>query len=145
MSHKLTKRLIESTEPPQNEELLLWDSGLKGFGCRVFPSGRKTYFVQYRNQFNRTRRKKIGVHGILTTEQAREEAKKILGDVAKGADPSAEGRTKKNIPTLAEFAKEYLEVYAKGTKREKSYKEDQRLLKDIILKRLGTKAVHEVT
>lgn len=84
-NQKLTKRFVESITPHETNELLLWDSELRGFGIRVFSSGRRTYFVQYRNQFGSTRRKKIGVHGNITADQAREEAKKLLGDVAKGA------------------------------------------------------------
>lgn len=81
---KLTKRLVESIESPQEGELLVWNIELKGFGVRIFPTGRKTYFIQYRNGFGHTRRKKIGVHGAITAELTRNEAKKILGDVAKG-------------------------------------------------------------
>lgn len=95
MGQKLTKRFVESIVPHEKNELLLWDSELRGFGVRVFPTGRRTYFVQYRNQFSSTRRKKIGVHGVVTAEQAREEAKKLLGEVAKGEDPSiSESKTK---------------------------------------------------
>ncbi|OJX09492.1 MAG: hypothetical protein BGO77_06170 [Caedibacter sp. 37-49] len=144
MTQKLTKRFADNIQPNPHQELLLWDNAIKGFGLRVFSSGRKTYFVQYRNDFNRTRRMKVGVHGIITAEQAREEAKIILGEVAKGHDPSSESKNKKQVPTFIEFSNEYLELYAKGVKREKSYKEDQKLL-IIIFKYLGTKNIQEIT
>lgn len=142
---KLTKRFVESIEPHKKDELLLWDSELRGFGVRVFPTGRKTYFVQYRNQFGSTRRKKIGVHGSITAEMAREEAKKLLGDIAKGEDPSKDYQKAKLKPTFAELAKEYLDVYAKANKKPKSYQEDEKMLNNIILKRLGGKKVEEIT
>jgi hypothetical protein len=131
MSIKLTKRSIDSIQPLPDKDVFVWDNELKGFGLRVFSSGRKTYFVQYRNQYNRTRRIKIGMHGIFTVEQARDQAKIILGEIAKGSDPSNEqknNRNRKNILTVAELAQEYLDVYAKDSKREKSYKEDQKLI-----------------
>ncbi|HUX78768.1 MAG TPA: Arm DNA-binding domain-containing protein, partial [Alphaproteobacteria bacterium] len=141
---KLTKRFVESIKPHEKNELLVWDSELKGFGVRIFTTGRRTYFVQYRNQFGNTRRKKIGVHGVITAELARDEAKKLLGDVAKGEDPSKDFQKAKKKPTMIELASEYLEVYAKTKKRPLSYKGDERMVKNIIFRRLGTKKVEEV-
>jgi integrase len=145
ITKKLTKRQVESVEPHAQQEVFVWDSELKGFGLRVFPTGRRTYFVQYRNQFARTRRKKIGVHGILTAEQAREEAKKILGDVAKGDDPSENRGIAQSKKNMAELAHEYLEVYAKLHKGQKSCKDDERRINNVILLKLGTKKIEEVT
>lgn len=142
---KLTKRIVESIKPNKTEELLVWDSEIRGFGLRVYPSGRRTYFVQYRNEFQRTRRKKIGVHGHVTAEEAREIAKGLLGDVAKGGDPSQDIKSKRIKPSFADLAKEYLEVYAKTNKRPKSYREDQKMLEGIILKRWPDKKVEELT
>lgn len=144
-NQKLTKRFVESIIPHETNELLLWDSELRGFGVRVFSSGRRTYFVQYRNQFGSTRRKKIGVHGNVTADQAREEAKKLLGDVAKGSDPSKDHQNEKIKPTFEKLAAEYLEFYAKENKKPKSFKEDKRMLNSILLKRFGFKKLDEIT
>ena len=145
MSQKLTKRFVESIKPHDKDELLIWDSELKGFGVRIFPTGRRTYFVQYRNQFRSTRRKKIGVHGIITVDQAREEAKKLLGDVAKGEDPSQDFQKAKLKPSFEDLASEYMEMHAKSNKRPKSFREDEKMLNNILLKRLGGKKVEEIT
>lgn len=142
---RFTKRFVESIVPHEKEEILLWDAELKGFGLRVFPTGRRTYFVQYRNLSQHTRRKKIGVHGILTTEQAREEAKKLLGDIAMGEDPSATARLQKNIRTLNDLAKEYLESHSKVKKTPKGQKEDLSFLNGIILKKYGRLSVDKVS
>jgi integrase len=142
---KLIKRFVESIKPHESEELLFWDTEIRGFGVRVYPTGRRTYFVQYRNEFHRTRRKKIGVHGTVTAEQAREIAKGLLGDVAKGADPSHDVQVRKTKPSMANLAKEYLEVHAQARKRSKSYKEDKSMLERIILKRWADRKVEEIT
>lgn len=142
---KLTKRFVESVPADQDKEILIWDPELRGFGVRIFPTGRRTYFVQYRNQFGGTRRKKIGVHGVITAELARDEAKKLLGEVAKGEDPSSEHKKTKLKPNFTELAQEYLEVYARHNKRPKSFKEDETMLKNIVLPRLGGKKVEEIT
>jgi integrase len=145
INQKLTKRAVERIKPDISEEMLIWDAEIKGFGIRVYPTGRKTYFVQYRNEFLRTRRKKIGIHGHITTEQARETAKAILGDVAKGEDPSQKAQIRRTKPSMADLAKEYLEVYAKTNKRTKSYSEDQKMLERIVLKRWPDKRIEEIT
>jgi integrase len=142
---KLTKKYVESIVPHETNELLLWDTEIKGFGVRVFPTGRRTYFVQYRNQFGSTRRKKIGVHGSITAELAREEAKKILGDVAKGADPSKEFQKAKERPTFDDLAGEYLTVYALSNKKANSFREDKRLLEKRVLNRFTGKKLEEIT
>lgn len=145
IGQKLTKRFVESIKPHETDEQLIWDSELKGFGIRVFPTGRRTYFVQYRNQCGSTRRKKIGAHGVITADLARDEAKKLLGDVAKGEDPSKDFQKAKLKQTFEELADQYLEIYAKTEKKPKSYKEDKRMLERVILKKWRGKKIEEIT
>ncbi len=142
---KITKRLVESISGKEDQEILLWDSELRGFGVRIFSTDRKTYFVQYRNQFNRTRRKKIGVHGIITTEQAREEAKSILGDVARGKDPSKDYQDHKNKKTMKDLVEKYFEVHAKPNKKFESYVEDKRKIDQVISSRFCNMKLEEIT
>jgi hypothetical protein len=47
---KLTKKFVESIKPDSEKSIKSWDSALKGFGVITYPSGRKTYCIQYRNQ-----------------------------------------------------------------------------------------------
>ncbi len=39
--HKLTKRLVESTEPDLSKRTVLWDTEVTGFCVRIYPSGKK--------------------------------------------------------------------------------------------------------
>ncbi len=71
--------------------------------------------------FNQKKGLKIGQHGVITADQAREEAKIILGDVCKGSDPSALCKDKRAIPLFAEFSDEYLRVYAKVSEPPRAY------------------------
>lgn len=144
-SQKLTKRFVEGVQPDAKEELLIWDVEIKGFGVRVYPTGRRTYFVQYRNEYHRTRRKKIGVHGQVTTEQAREMAKSILGDVAKGEDPSKETRERKLKASMSDLCADYLTIHAEPKKKPKPYKEDVRMINKIILPRWSDRKIEEMT
>lgn len=144
-SSKLTKRYVESIDPSQDEELLIWDSEIKGFGVRIFSTGRRTYFVQYRNQFGRTRRKKIGVHGAITCEQARDEAKKILGQVASGNDPSEEVKLMKKKEAFSDLTEQYLKLHAQEHKRARSMQNDQSMIDRILLPKFGMRKLEEIS
>jgi integrase len=64
------------------------DTKLIGFVLRVRPSGTHTYFANYA----RGRWKVLGTTKTLTAPEAREEARKVLGDSMKGADPIEDAR-----------------------------------------------------
>ena len=77
---KLTKKLID-TIPACDRDRFIWDAELKGFGVRVWPSGRKTFVAKYRIGGGRngaTRRFTIGTYGTLTVDEARTAARKVL-------------------------------------------------------------------
>ncbi len=115
---KLTKRFVESVEPG-DRDVFAWDDKLAGFGLRVKPSGVRSYIVQYRNRQGRSRRYTIGQHGVLTPDQAREEAAEVLRRAKRGGDPTAECKAARKAPTVAElcdrFLAEHLEVHTKPT------------------------------
>ena len=103
---KITKRVVDSAAATDGKRLLLWDDELKGFGLLVLPSGVKTYIANYRVG-GRLQRQTIGRHGVLTPEQARDRARKILASVADGQDPVAEkrevGRAQMTVAELVEL------------------------------------------
>ena len=109
---KLTKSTVEAARPTENE-YFLWDDKLEGFGCRIYPSGKRSYLVQYKRD-GRTRRVKIGRHGVLTAEEARELALAMLGDVAKGGDPGGERAADRRAKTVEELCRQYLDAADKG-------------------------------
>jgi len=88
--YRLTKRIAEEIKPDATKQLFLRDTDVIGFCLCVYPSGRKTYFLQYRNQNQQTRRIKLGVHGPVTTECARQQAMRLLSRIYLGEDPSLE-------------------------------------------------------
>lgn len=100
---KLTKTVVDrATCPPDKAQVFFRDTALPGFGLRVTSGGTKAYIVEKRVN-GRVRRQTLGRHGVLTTEQARREAQKFLGQVAMGLDPVAEQRTQAaRAATLAE-------------------------------------------
>lgn len=105
---KLTKTVVDRAKPPATGQAFLRDSELKGFGLRITATGVKTFIVEKRID-GRSRRKKIARYGELTCEEARREALKYLGDVAKGEDPIADReRARLECITLAQVFSDYL-------------------------------------
>jgi len=131
---KLSKRSIDSVTPPTDKDfILVWDKEIPGFGLRVTRAGVKSYILQYRIH-GRQRKYTIGRHGDLTADQARKEAMNLRSRINKNADPQADKKKERGIPTLTRFSNEYLE-YAQTKK--KTWKKDRTLLRLRILPRLG--------
>lgn len=93
---KLTKRSVDILYPEDRD---YYDDALKSLGVRVRKSGRKTYFVMSRER-GRMRRITIDKNGVLTTEEARKQAMKILHDLSVGIDPTAEKKKIKETGTV---------------------------------------------
>lgn len=140
---KLTKRFVEAITPSSSATLKYWDTEIKGFGVVVLPSGRRTYCVQYRNSEGIKKRLKIGVHGQITTEEARTLARKHLGEVAHGHDPKEKKKENKNLLTINALVKDYLERHAQN-KRPKSLQEDQNLLNRFIIPAIGERKIPHI-
>ena len=87
----------------------VWDASLSGFGARRQKSEAVSYVLYYRTVEGRQRWYTIGRHGApWTPDTAREEAKRLLGDVAHKADPAAEKRAARNAQTVSELCDLYL-------------------------------------
>ncbi len=147
---KLTKKLIDQTAPSQ-KRCFIWDAELRGFGARLDPSGTTTFIVRYRpkgtGRVGEKRFVTIGRYGVLTPEQARQQAKAILGAVAVGADPVADAKAEKqNRPlTFSEAVDLFLTEHA-GAKRKPSTERHYRsLMQTYVLPSLHKRPVTEVT
>ena len=88
---RLTKRLIDGLVGGP-KDLIYWDTDMPGFGCKVTPTGKKVFIVQYRfgGRGSRVRKYTIGPYGVVTPHKAREQARRVLGDKAQGVDPQVE-------------------------------------------------------
>ena len=125
----LTKRLIDSLEPPEERELFLWDSKLTGFGLRLTRSGRKSYVIQYRNAFGRSRRMTLGTTKVLTPDAARKEARRLLASVSQGEDPAEVRKQARDGLTFRELAEHYLNHHLIPKRKPLSVKGCQRDLR----------------
>lgn len=109
---RLTKATAESAALPVagKNQVFYRDEQLKGFALRVTASGIKSFVVET-SIGNKIRRITLGRFGALTVEQARIEAKKLLGKIASGIDPIAERKhAKAKAVTLKEVFDDYLKA-----------------------------------
>lgn len=108
---KLTKAVIDNLIAPTNKGQIFYrDKELKGFAVRITHKGVKSFIIEKRIDGNPIpKRITLGRYGVLTPEQARREAQKILGKIATGIDPITEKKERlANSVTLGEAFLDYL-------------------------------------
>ena len=87
----------------------VWDAAVPGFGARRQKGNAVAYVLKFRTAEGRQRWHTIGRHGApWTPDTAREEARRLLGSVAEGADPAAVKQSKRKAATVAELCDLYL-------------------------------------
>ena len=87
---RLTKASIAALEKPASGACVTWDASLPGFGVRVTSAGAKSVILKYRTADGRQRMMTIARVGTLTLDECRDEARKLLGAVARGEDPAGD-------------------------------------------------------
>jgi integrase len=91
---------------------IIWDSGkgaVAGFGARRRTGTAVSYVLKYRTADGRQRWHVIGRHGSpWTPDEARDKARELLGEIVKGADPSAEKQAARKAQTVSELCDLYL-------------------------------------
>lgn len=143
---KLTKKMVDATEPKSTGDVWVWDSDVHGFGMRVQASGRKTYVVRYRTRDNVQRKQTIARCSDMPPDQARDLARQIFVSVAQGMDPmAAKHEEKKASVTVEDLQKRYDREWAKPYKKPSSRLVDETNWRLHIIPAMGSKLVREVT
>jgi integrase len=145
---RITKRTVD-TAALSDGRYIIWDSELRGFGVRVEPAGTKTYLVRYRPKGHGASAPKrfvtIGRHGTLTTDEARTQARIVLGKVAQGEDPAAEAIRSKGAKTLGEIAKVFLEQHVAAKRKPRTEEHYRYILESIVLPRFERRRAESIT
>ena len=143
---RISKRTVDAAGPG-GKDSYLWDDELSGFGLKVTPAGRRVYLVQYRlgGRRGRTRRVTIGQHGPITSEQARTEAKRLLGEVAAGRDPAEERDRKRTDASFGVLLEQFLTEHADAKLKLSSAIEYRRIAKLYVLPALRHRQIMDVT
>lgn len=111
----------------------LWDIAVPGFGARRQKGPAVAYVLFYRTSDGRQRWHTIGRHGApWTPDTARDEARRLLGEVVRGADPTSEKQARRKAATVAELCDNYWIDAEKGNllTRRRAPKKASTLLSD---------------
>lgn len=114
------------------------DDGTPGLYLRVFASGNRSFIYRCKLA-GKVRVLTLGDAAVMTLAEARRLAHEAAAKVRAGIDPAAAQQQAKaerrRMPTVADFAVEYIERHARPLKR--SWAEDRRLLNREVLPVIG--------
>ena len=147
MAEKLTKRVVEAAPLPHDDPKKwkwLGDVEVPGFGVKLYANGQRVYCLRYRTRSGRQRMLRLGLHGELTVQQARDMARKEKVAVLEGDDPQADRqREAVGLSTVKELMQKWLGEYATAHRRR--WKEDERRVTRRIIPKLGPIRLEDVT
>jgi integrase len=126
---RLTDAIVKALPAPATGNKVTFDADVKGFGVRVTTAGARAFVLQYRTHTGRERRYTIGGFPDWQTTAARQEAKRLKGEVrVNGADPLADLQSARGEPTVGDMIDRYIEEHL-PKKRPASQAEDRGLIK----------------
>ncbi|WP_421722475.1 tyrosine-type recombinase/integrase [Alloalcanivorax xenomutans] len=140
---KLTKTIVAGAQPGETD-IELRDTLVPGFFCKVTPTGRKVFMLQYRTNSGKRRKPSLGLFGELTVEQARTLAQDLLADVRRGNDPSGQKARDRQAPTVKDLCKRFMEDHCIPHNKPLTQKKNQYHIDKYLLPSMGTLKVHEV-
>jgi len=125
----LTEILLRRLRP-RAQRFLVWDRKQSGLALQIRPNGRRGWKCIYSCR-GRVRWFHLGDGNAIGLQQARELARDIMYAVAKGEDPQAEKRARRNAGTFGELASRYVEDHAK--RHNKSWRQADALVRRYLL------------
>lgn len=147
---KLTQRLAETTQPPGEGYLTIWDATLPGFGLRISSKGRRSWIAKYRIAGGQQVQETLGTmaripkiaDAIKLARASFEQARLGINPVASRKQPAIAEAPPYTLATLVdEFIHRH---HGRRGSREKTVYEAKRLLKRA-LDHLGDKPVAAIT
>ncbi len=126
-----------------------WDAGFPGLGCRVAPTGRKTFVLAMRySKGAAPTRRSLGTYPKITLADAREKAREWVSLVRAGKDPAIEEERQraeeqeKRDSTFAAVAEDFIRDKLPG---ERSGRFVERELRRDLIPKLGKRPLAEIT
>ena len=133
---RISKSTVDALSP-RSKPYVVFDNCLTGFGCRVMPSGVKTFVCEYKpyggGRGISTKRLKIGRFGAMTADQARKIATEKLASVRLGKDPAADRAASRKAATIADLIDDFDTKHVRGKLKPRSaemYQPALRLLRN---------------
>jgi integrase len=116
LSNKTTGSLA-----PRPKTYVAYDTKLPGFGCRVTPSGAKSWIVEYRPGGGGRRvaktRMTLGSVSALPADRARRAATEILARARLGQDVAAEKAARRKAATVEQLFERYMAEEIRPTRK----------------------------
>jgi integrase len=141
---KLTKSVVAAAQA-RARDVELRDTVVPGFLCKITPTGRKVFMVQYHTNSGVRRKPALGQFGELTVEQARVLAQNWLAEVRRGGDPGRAKTEARKAPTVKELCKRFMEDYSKLRNKPSTQDCYQYQIGRYIVPAFGGEKVHEIT
>ena len=132
----ISRRTVEALKV--EKDTVFWDRDLPGFGIRVYASGTKMYVVQSRTK-GKSVRVTVGRHGVISADEARRRAARIVNRIKAGEDPVPEPLPARLAggPTVADLAARYMEKHVAVRCKESTAEGIRGLLDKYILPEFG--------
>ena len=137
---KITKRVVDAAEPGA-ARYTLFDSEVPGFGLRVYPTGAKSWVLEYRpgagGRGVDKKRITIGKATDMTPERARKVADTYRAQVRLGQDPQAAKAAEREAQTVKDIADAFLKDHVKAKRSAGTYDNYKDIIDRIIVPALG--------
>ncbi|HEY2773201.1 MAG TPA: site-specific integrase [Candidatus Binatia bacterium] len=144
---RLTKRSVEALPAPTgaSRDTKRFDSVVRGFGVRVYATGRRAFIFQYRNRTGAIRRISLGEFPLVSVETARENAEQKRAAVGRGEDPAENKAQERKAETFSAFSERWITRHAKPKKKDSSLRNDRLNLRLHLLPALGDLKLRDIT
>ncbi|MAB11995.1 site-specific integrase [Hyphomonas sp.] len=142
-THRISERTVKSLDAPEAGNRIYYDTEIKGFGVRVTAAGQRSFVLNYRI-FGRQRRLTIGQHPDWPATAARKRAAELKRMVDVGTDPLELRENANTAPTMRDVFDRYEQDYLPRL-AEKTQRDVRRYFRDLILPKIGSKKVSQVT
>jgi integrase len=146
MAEFLTDTFCEAVAGPTDARrayVIYYDTEAKGFGLRVTRKGAKSFVLNYRAG-GVERRYTIGsFNDPWRTKAARREALRLKKKIDVGEDPQGDKEAIRSAPKITDLIELWRTQHAPG-KRERSRREDEKLISQWIRPELGTRKLADL-
>ncbi|MEQ1941931.1 tyrosine-type recombinase/integrase [Mesorhizobium sp. VNQ89] len=147
-ARRLTKRVVDDAQPLERR-YTVFDTDIRGFGLRVFPSGEKSWIYEYRSAEGGRRAAKkrvtLGSTKKLTADQARSEAERLRARVNLGDDPQRSKARERVALTVAELAKAFMDDHVRAKRKTATVSSYEGTIERYILPALGAKKAKDIS
>ena len=145
----LTDPFIMVLKPDLDKAYEVFDARVGGFSVQVYPSGKKTYFVNY-NLGGKRKRIRIGEPKLMKISEARTLAMQEKEKVKSGIDPKLEreqevkAQTRRHEISFANIADIFIQRYCIEDKNLKSTSEYKRQLDKYVIPQWGHRNIEDI-